>query len=259
MRARSALFDVYGDHLRARGDQAPVAALVRLLAPVGIAAPAVRTAISRMVVQDWLAPVLTPRRPGLPRHRAGDPPPRRGGRPGSTAAGRPRVGRQLAPRGASSTQPAARTAHARLRAELGFMGTPSSPTASGSARSPAASWPRSWRRRAPGRGHARADASTPPRPAPGTSRLRTAYDTWLADGRRAGRAAHAGPTRTPTRRPSRPGSTWSTSGASSSSPTRGCPTSCCRRTGRAAAAAELFASEATRLEPGADRFVLPAA
>ena len=58
MRARSALFDVYGDHLRTRGDQAPVAALVRILEPVGIAAPAVRTAISRMVAQDWLAPVL---------------------------------------------------------------------------------------------------------------------------------------------------------------------------------------------------------
>jgi phenylacetic acid degradation operon negative regulatory protein len=57
MQARSALFDVYGDHLRARGSQAPVAALVRLLDPVGIAAPAVRTAISRMVLQGWLDPV----------------------------------------------------------------------------------------------------------------------------------------------------------------------------------------------------------
>ena len=34
--------------------QAPVAALVRLLAPLGIAAPAVRTAVSRMVRQGWL-------------------------------------------------------------------------------------------------------------------------------------------------------------------------------------------------------------
>lgn len=57
MHARSALFDVYGDHLRAWDNQAPVAALVRLLAPVGIAAPAVRTAISRMVIQEWLEPV----------------------------------------------------------------------------------------------------------------------------------------------------------------------------------------------------------
>jgi phenylacetic acid degradation operon negative regulatory protein len=57
MHARSALFDVFGDHLRSRGDRAPVAALVRLLRPIGIAAPAVRTAISRMVSQGWLAPV----------------------------------------------------------------------------------------------------------------------------------------------------------------------------------------------------------
>jgi phenylacetic acid degradation operon negative regulatory protein len=57
MHARSALFDVYGDHLRARGHQAPVAGLIRLLDPVGVAAPAVRTAISRMVAEDWLEPV----------------------------------------------------------------------------------------------------------------------------------------------------------------------------------------------------------
>lgn len=56
MHARSALFDLYGDHLRARGDQAPVAALVRILAPLDITAPAVRTAISRMVRQGWLQP-----------------------------------------------------------------------------------------------------------------------------------------------------------------------------------------------------------
>jgi phenylacetic acid degradation operon negative regulatory protein len=55
--ARSALFDLYGDHLRSRGAQAPVAALVRLLASIGITAPAVRTAISRMVRQGWLEPV----------------------------------------------------------------------------------------------------------------------------------------------------------------------------------------------------------
>jgi phenylacetic acid degradation operon negative regulatory protein len=55
--ARSALFDLYGDHLRSRGAQAPVAALVRLLASIGITAPAVRTAISRMTRQGWLEPV----------------------------------------------------------------------------------------------------------------------------------------------------------------------------------------------------------
>jgi phenylacetic acid degradation operon negative regulatory protein len=54
--ARSALFDVYGDHLRQRGGVAPVASVLRILAPLDVAAPAVRTAISRMVRQGWLAP-----------------------------------------------------------------------------------------------------------------------------------------------------------------------------------------------------------
>jgi phenylacetic acid degradation operon negative regulatory protein len=49
VRARSALFELYGDHLRTRGAAAPVAAIVRLLEPLDIAAPAARTAISRMV------------------------------------------------------------------------------------------------------------------------------------------------------------------------------------------------------------------
>lgn len=57
MNARSALFDLYGDHLRTRASRAPVASLVRLLAPLGITAPAVRTAVSRMVRQGWLSPV----------------------------------------------------------------------------------------------------------------------------------------------------------------------------------------------------------
>jgi len=62
--ARSALFDVYGDHLRPRGGEAPVAALVRIMAPLDIAAPAVRTAISRMVRQQWLAAVRLDQGPG---------------------------------------------------------------------------------------------------------------------------------------------------------------------------------------------------
>ena len=60
MHARSALFDVYGDHLRSRGSQAAVAGLVQLLEPVGIQPPAVRTAISRLVAQRWLEPVQLP-------------------------------------------------------------------------------------------------------------------------------------------------------------------------------------------------------
>src|SRR5437764_14622799 len=64
MQARSALFDLYGDYLRPRGGRAPVAALVRLLAPLGIAAPAVRTAVSRMVRQGWLHPMRLTSGPG---------------------------------------------------------------------------------------------------------------------------------------------------------------------------------------------------
>jgi phenylacetic acid degradation operon negative regulatory protein len=64
VQARSALFDIYGDHLRRRGGAAPVAALIRLLGAVDIAAPAVRTAVSRMVRQGWLAPVATGDGPG---------------------------------------------------------------------------------------------------------------------------------------------------------------------------------------------------
>jgi phenylacetic acid degradation operon negative regulatory protein len=64
MQARSALFDLYGDYLRPRGGRAPVAALVKLLAPLGIAPPAVRTAISRMVRQGWLHPLRMVSGPG---------------------------------------------------------------------------------------------------------------------------------------------------------------------------------------------------
>jgi phenylacetic acid degradation operon negative regulatory protein len=64
MQARSALFDLYGDYLRPRGGRAPVAALVRLLTPLGIAPPAVRTAVSRMVRQGWLHPLRLSSGPG---------------------------------------------------------------------------------------------------------------------------------------------------------------------------------------------------
>ncbi|MCP3798616.1 PaaX family transcriptional regulator [Allokutzneria sp. A3M-2-11 16] len=64
MRARSALFDVYGGHLRQRGGTATIAALVRLLEPLGFAPPAVRTAVSRTVRQGWLRPVRLPAGPG---------------------------------------------------------------------------------------------------------------------------------------------------------------------------------------------------
>jgi phenylacetic acid degradation operon negative regulatory protein len=64
VRARSALFDVYGGYLRSRGGSATIAALVRLLEPLGFGAPAIRTAVSRMVRQGWLTPVRLPDGPG---------------------------------------------------------------------------------------------------------------------------------------------------------------------------------------------------
>lgn len=64
MKARSALLDVYGDHLLARGGCAPVSSLVRLSDAVGVAAPAVRTAISRMSREGWLESVRLSAGPG---------------------------------------------------------------------------------------------------------------------------------------------------------------------------------------------------
>lgn len=64
VRARSALFDVYGGYLRGRGGAAAIAALVRLLEPLDFGAPAIRTAVSRMVRQGWLVPVRLPEGPG---------------------------------------------------------------------------------------------------------------------------------------------------------------------------------------------------
>ena len=119
MHARSALFDVYGDHLRARGDQAPVAGLIRLLDPVGVAAPAVRTAISRMVAEDWLEPVSLDGGRG---YRAS---PRAIRRLDEAAD---RIYRQSDRRWDGSwqlvfvTAPTDRATRVRLRADLGFMG-----------------------------------------------------------------------------------------------------------------------------------------
>ena len=56
MHARSALFDLFGDHLRDRDSWAPIAGIVRLLGAVDVAPPAVRTAVSRMVREGWLEP-----------------------------------------------------------------------------------------------------------------------------------------------------------------------------------------------------------
>lgn len=55
---------MYGGYLRARGGSAAIAALVRLLEPLGFGAPAIRTAVSRMVRQGWLEPVRLAEGPG---------------------------------------------------------------------------------------------------------------------------------------------------------------------------------------------------
>ncbi|TWP33727.1 PaaX family transcriptional regulator [Leekyejoonella antrihumi] len=56
MHARSAVFDLYGDHLADRGGWAPISAVVRLVGKVEVAPAATRTAVSRMVREGWLEP-----------------------------------------------------------------------------------------------------------------------------------------------------------------------------------------------------------
>ena len=119
MHARSALFDVYGDHLCSRGSRAPVAALVRLLAPVGIAAPAVRTAISRMVMQGWLEPIQLAEGPGYRTTPRAD---RRLDQAADRVYRRRSHSWDQTWHLAFVDPPPARTARVRLRADLTFMG-----------------------------------------------------------------------------------------------------------------------------------------
>lgn len=56
MQARSAVFDLYGDHLAGHGYWAPISAVITLTQTCGIQPPATRTAVSRMVAQGWLQP-----------------------------------------------------------------------------------------------------------------------------------------------------------------------------------------------------------
>ncbi len=119
MHARSALFDVYGDHLRSRGDQAPIASLVRLLAPLGIGAPAVRTAVSRMVTQGWLTPVTLPSGPG---YRATDQAVQRLADAGDRIYRRGARAWDGRWRLAFVDVPRDRSARTRLRDELRFLG-----------------------------------------------------------------------------------------------------------------------------------------
>ena len=93
---------------------------MRLLAPLGVAAPAVRTAVSRMVRQGWLEPVRLADGPGLRADPARRPPARR--------RGRPHLPHPATPTGTapgtcwSPTCPAERSRRDRLRAGLTFLG-----------------------------------------------------------------------------------------------------------------------------------------
>lgn len=135
MQARSALFDLYGDYLRPRGGYAPVAALVRLLAPLQIAAPAVRTAVSRMVRQGWLRPVRLAGSPGYSLT------PKAARRVDEAAL---RIYRSAAPQWSGSfdlvvvTPPASRAARSRLANNLAFLGYGQLPGATWIAPRPAA-------------------------------------------------------------------------------------------------------------------------
>jgi phenylacetic acid degradation operon negative regulatory protein len=119
MLARSALFDLYGDHLRSHDGQARVAAVVRLLDPVGIAAPAVRTAISRMVMQGWLEPVTINGGPGYRTTERAD---RRLRETSDRVYRRSRDAWDGSWHLAVVDAPPGRSARSRLRADLGFLG-----------------------------------------------------------------------------------------------------------------------------------------
>ena len=251
MQARSALFDVYGDHLRSRGSEAPVAAVVRLLDPVGITAPAVRTAISRMVMQGWLEPVSStadaatgpPHAPTVASTRPA---------PGSTAGARRRG---TAPGSWSSCdRRSAAPAGPGCGPTWPSSAMPSSPRTCGSVRSPAASSRRSWSVGARPRAPPAQTASTTHRPVRGTSR--PAYGVRrLADLRRR-------PGRSAPRRPRDPDEADFAARFHLVHEWRkflfadpGLPDVLLPDDWPGGAAADLFSAEAERLKPGADRFV----
>jgi phenylacetic acid degradation operon negative regulatory protein len=234
VRARSALFDVYGDHLRSRGSQAPVSGLVRLLNPVGIQAPAVRTAISRMVMQDWLEPVLLA---GARGYRATPRAIRRLDEAADRIYRRHDLTWDHHWHLAFVDPPPERGARARLRADLSFLGY---------AEIGESAWISP---------HPRADhVDPPPTTAWDLDALRAAYDRWLAEADdliAVHTSAHDDPDEAAFAARFHLVHEWrkflfADPGLPEELLPRGWP-------GRAAA--DLFASEANRLKPGADRFV----
>ncbi len=119
MHARSAVFDLFGDYVVSRGGRAQISAMVRLLDAVGIASPAVRTAVSRMVAQGWLEPAdvgggrgyaLTPQA----HRRLSDA--------GARIYGRDRTWDGTWHLAVLDATPSGRSARSRLRADLEFLG-----------------------------------------------------------------------------------------------------------------------------------------
>lgn len=252
MHARSALFDLYGDHLRARDGQARVASLVRLLDPVGIAAPAVRTAISRMVTQGWLEPVTLEggrgyRATSLALRRLEEARDRIYGRGGLPWDGAWHL--------AIVQPPPGRSARARLRADLGFLGYAEvgdfvwvSPHESRELPSVLE------RGRATARTARALDVDPPPTSAWDLDSLRAAYDEWPAtagDLVRRHLATYGDPDESAFAARFHLVHAWRKFlFADPGLPDELLPPDWPGRT-----AAEVFAAEAERLSPGADRFV----
>ena len=229
MQARSALFDLYGDYLRPRGGRAPVAALVRLLAPLGIAPPAVRTAVSRMVRQGWLHPLRLAAGPGYLLT------PKAARRLDEAAARIYRTGQTswdgrfdlvvLEPRRRAGERQ-------RLGGKLSSSGTARSTSAPGSRRGPAdevdALLTESGVRyerftRQPRRRYDRRRGAGPPRLGPRRDRRRRTSGSSPSSARCWPRS----PPAATTRRRTRPGSGWCTPGVPSCSGTRSCRRPCC--------------------------------
>jgi phenylacetic acid degradation operon negative regulatory protein len=252
MHARSALFDVYGDHLRSRGSQAPVAAIVRMLDPLGIAAPAVRTAISRMVMQGWLEPVTLRGGRG---YRATE----RANRRLDEAADR--IYRRTGHSWDGSWHlafvhpPAGRSARTRLRADLAFVGYAELADNVWVSPFPRTELPEVLDRAGASAGTARAqDFEPPPIGAWDLAALRAAYDEWLtvADDLIAGQlTGHDDEDEAAFAARFLLVHEWRKFLFADP----GLPDDLLPADWPGREAAELFASEATRLKPGADRFV----
>ena len=252
MQARSALFDVYGDHLRARGSQAPVAALVRLLDPVGIAAPAVRTAISRMVMQGWLEPVQLPAGRGYrtteqANHRLDQTADRVYRRRVPTWDGRWHL-LLLQP-------PSARAARTRLRADLAFVGYAELLDDVWVSPFPREELPEVLARAGAHARTARADSFDPdPRDVWDLAGLRASYDGWLASAQELVRvhlAAHDDEDEAAFAARFHLVHEWRKFLFADP----GLPEELLPADWSGSEAAELFTSEAARLQPGTDRFV----